>query len=134
MSTESTEGRPPRTDGLMGSLRGLVYSVLRVVETRLEILSTEIAEERFNLARLVVVALGVLFCLQAGVLLGVLFFVLAVGGEHRLAAIGIAALVLLVAAAVGGLWLRSWLRRRPPMFAATMAELRKDGARLRGES
>jgi len=118
----------------MGSLRGVLYSVLRVVETRLEILSTEIAEERFNLARLIVVALGVLFCLQAGALLGVLFFVLAVGGEHRLAAIGIAALVLLVAAAGGGLWLRSWLKRRPPMFAATMAELRKDGARLRNES
>ena len=133
MSTESAE-TPPRIEGLMGSLRGLVYSALRVVQTRLEILSTEIAEERINLTRLVVVVLGMLFCLQAGVLLGVLFFVLAVGGENRLAAIGISALVLLVAAAMGALWLRSWLRRRPPMFATTMAELRKDRDRLRNES
>jgi uncharacterized membrane protein YqjE len=134
MSSESTEGPPPRAEGLMGSLRGLVRSMLHVVQTRLEILSTEIAEERYNLTRLVVVVLGVLFCLQAGLLLAVLFFVLAVGGENRLAAIGISGLVLLVAAAVGALWLRSWLKHRPPMFATTMAELRKDRDRLRGDS
>jgi len=118
----------------MGSLRDLVYSALRLVQTRVEILSNEIAEERFNLTRLIVVLVGVLFCLQAGLLLAVLFFVLAVGDENRLAAIGVASLVLLAAALSGGLWLGWWLKHRPPMFATTMSELRKDRDRLRGDA
>jgi uncharacterized membrane protein YqjE len=39
---------------------------------------------------------------------------------------GVGALVLLLAAGGIGLWLRSWLKRRPPMFGTTIAELRKD--------
>jgi uncharacterized membrane protein YqjE len=134
MSTEPSKSPPPRSEGLTGSLRGMIYSLLQVLQTRAEILATEIAEERLNLTRLVVVALGVLFCLQAGLLLGVLFFVLVVGNENRLMAIGIASLALLAAALSGTLWLRWWLKHRPPIFATTMAELRKDRDRLRGES
>jgi len=29
-------------------------------------------------------------------------------------------------------WLRAWLKSRPPMFATTIAELRKDRERLGG--
>ena len=97
-------------------------------------MSSELAEERMRLTRIVMVVLAALFCLQAGILLAVLFAVLAVGQEHVLLAIGIAALLLLLAAAGAGLWLRSWLKSRPPMFETTMAELRKDRDRLAGKS
>ena len=127
------ESQAPRGEGLVGSVRRLVGGVLHVLQTRLEILSTEIGEERYNLTRLALVALVILFCLQFGMLLAVLFIALAVSSEYRLAAIGISAAVLLLGAVVGVLWMRWWLKRRPPMFAATMAELRKDRDRLRGE-
>jgi uncharacterized membrane protein YqjE len=130
----TADPQPPPSEGLEGSLRRFAYSIAQVLQTRLEILSTEIAEERVNLTRLALGALLVLFCLQAGLLLGVLFIVLAVGGEQRLVAIGIAALGLLVTAVVLALVLRGWLKRRPPMFGATMTELRKDRERLRGSS
>ena len=125
------EARP--TQGLLGSVRRMFGGVVDVLQTRMEILSTEIGEERFNLTRLAIVALGSLFCFQCGVLLAVLFVVLAVGSANRLTAIGISSLVLLAAALAGALWLRGWLKRRPPMFATTIAELRKDWDRLRGE-
>jgi len=128
------ESQEPQREGLAGSIRRLVGSVLRLIQTRLEILSTEIAEERFNLTRLVLVMLGALFCLQAGILLAVLFLVLVIGQEHVVATIGIAALTLLLSAFAAGLWLRAWLQRRPPMFGATIAELRKDRDRLTGKS
>ena len=105
--------------------------MVHILITRLEILSTEVAEERFNLAQLALVALIVLFCLETGLIFALLFIVLAVGTEHRLAAIGIAAVFLLLVALAGGLWLRAWLKRRPPLFAATIAELRKDADHLR---
>jgi uncharacterized membrane protein YqjE len=94
--------------------------------TRFEILSTEVAEERYNLTKLALMALIVLYCLQLGLIFAVLFVVLAAGTQHRLAAIGIAALVMLLGGLAGGSWLRWWLKTRPPLFAATIAELRKD--------
>jgi uncharacterized membrane protein YqjE len=124
--------QPPGDEGLWGSLRRLGRTLLGVIQTRLEILSTEIAEERFHLARTLLVVLGALFCLQAGVMLAVLFIVLVVSPDHRLATIGISALVLLLGALGSGWWLLSWLKKRPPMFAATIAELRKDRERLGG--
>ena len=76
----------------------------------------------------------VLFSVQMGLILAALFVVLAVGNEHRLAAIGISAIVFLLGAGGGVLWLKSWLKSRPPMFRTTIAELRKDASRLRGNS
>jgi uncharacterized membrane protein YqjE len=130
----ATDPLPPRDEGLTGSLRRLARTLLRVLQTRLEILSTEMAEERIHLTRLVLVVLGVVFCLYAGLTLALVFVVLAASPENRLAAIGISALFLLLGALSGVLWLRAWLKRRPAMFATTIAELRKDRERLGGPS
>ena len=127
----TTDTESPRDEGLSGSVRRLGRTLIGMAETRLGIFGTEIAEERFNLTRIVVIALGALFCLQAGLILAVLFFVVAVSPQNRLAAIGIAAGALLLAALGGALWLRAWLKSRPPMFGATIAELRKDRDRLK---
>ena len=123
-----------RDEGLVASLHRLGQTLLQVLVTRIEILSTEIAEERVHLTKLALVALVVLFCLQVGLILGVLFIVLAVGSENRVLAIGIASLVMLAGAAGGTLWLRSWLKRRPRMFGTTLEELHKDAKRLRGDA
>ncbi len=127
-----TEPRTERHGGLLTSLRHLLDTLLGVVGTRLELLSTEVAEERLNLARMVVISLGALFCLQVGVILAILFAVLVVGDQDRLTAIGIAALVLLLVGVAGLLWLKRWLKTRPPLFAASMDELRKDRERIKG--
>jgi uncharacterized membrane protein YqjE len=127
------ETRADRARGLLDSVQHLGNSLLSLILVRLELLSLEIAQERFNLAWVAVVVFVALFCLQSGVTLAVLFFVLAVPSGDRLAAIGVAAAVLLVGAAIAVLWLRRWLRTRPPLFAATMAELQKDRERLGGK-
>lgn len=123
---------PPRDEGLLASLHRLGHGTIRALLTRFEILSTEIGEERIHLTKLALVALLVLFCFEVGIIFALLFVVLAVGSENRLAAIGISALALLIGALAGVLWMRAWLKKRPPMFAGTIAELRKDADRLRG--
>ena len=128
----ATEPQPPRDESFAASLHRLAQSLLTALITRLEILSTELAEERMNLATLAMVALIVLFCLQVGLTFAILFFVLIVAPEHRPMAVGIAALVMLLGAGGGALWLRAWLKSRPPMFAATVAELRTDRERMKG--
>src|SRR5262249_33922035 len=124
--TMATDPLPPRDEGLEGALRRIARALLDAIATRLEILSTELAEERINLTRLALVALTVLFCLQTGLMLAIVFIVLAVSPDHRLLAIGLTALALLLGALGGVLWMRWWLKHRPGMFATTVAELRKD--------
>jgi uncharacterized membrane protein YqjE len=126
----SADVETPRSGGLIGSLRRLIDNVLGLFETRLELLSTDLSEERFQLIRMAVVALAVLFCFQAGIILAVLFLVLTAAAADRLALIGIAALVLLAMTLAGSILLWRWLRTRPPFFAATIAELKKDRDRL----
>ncbi len=128
----ATEPQPPRDENLSSSLHRLAQRALTAMSTRLEILGTELGEERMNLTTLALVALTVLFCLQVGLTFAILFLVLVVAPEQRPLAVGVAALAMLLGAGVGALWLRGWLKRRPPMFAATVAELRKDRDRLKG--
>jgi uncharacterized membrane protein YqjE len=128
----ATDPHANRDDGLIGSLRRFGRTLAGTLGTRLEILSTELAEERGHLAKLAMVALTILFCLQVGLMFAVLFFVLAMAPEHRLVAIGLASLVMLLGAGVGALWLRAWLRGRPPMFGTTVTELKKDRDRFAG--
>jgi len=129
----TSDPQTTRPEGLFGSVRQFGRNLLGAFQTRLEILGADIAEVRMNLVRAALVVLGVLFCFQMAIILGVLFFVLAVGSDNRLQAIGIAAVVLLLAALVGGLWLWRWLKSQPPMFEGTIAELRKDRQRFGGD-
>lgn len=117
-----------------GSLRRFGDSLLGLLQTRVEILALEWAEERGRLTRLLLALSAILVCLHLAIVLGLVFALLAVGEEHRVAVIGIAALVLLLGAVGGALGLRAWLKRRRPVFGTTIAELRKDREWIRGRS
>ena len=112
--------------GLADTVRQVGVSALDLLQTRLEILALDWAEERGNLARLVLVLLSIVACLQLAIVMGLVFLFLVVSEAHRIAVLGSVALALLLAAAGGTVWLRLWLRGRPPMFSTTLSELRKD--------
>jgi len=130
--TMNEASESPRFRGLGGSLRRFADSMIELLETRMEILSLEWAEERANLTRLLLVVFAILVCLQLALVFGLLFLLLVVGEQNRVAVLGIAALVLVMGAGGGALWLRFWLKRRSPMFETTIAELRKDREWIRG--
>jgi uncharacterized membrane protein YqjE len=128
MATDPEEDRP----GLLASLGRLIGSAVGLVQTRLELLSNDIAFERSQLLRLVIVGAAAIVFLQAGILMGAIFLVLVVPESARALAVGIAAAVLLGSALGSVLWLRHSLKTRPPFFAATIGELKKDRDRLKG--
>jgi len=130
--SEPTESGRPEPAG--ASVRQFADSLLGLLQTRIEILALEWSEERANLTRLLLSIVGVLVCLQLALVVGLLFVLLVVSEEHRVAVLGVGALLLLFAAAVIALGLRSWLARRPPMFRTTVEELRKDRESLRRRS
>ena len=127
----SQEAGAPRPPGLVDSLSRLGRSALALLRTRLEILGTEIEEERIRFAGLALAVAAIAFCLQMAVLLFVAFLVVLLWETHRLASLGTFAAFFLVAGVVGVLVLKRRLARRPKLFASSLGELMKDEDRLR---
>jgi uncharacterized membrane protein YqjE len=118
--------------GLLQSIRHLAGSLLGAARTRLEILATEIAEERVRLEQMLLVALAAAICFVMGIVLCVALVIFYYWDTHRLLAAGVLAAAFLVASAVLGMVLRGQARTRPKPFAVTRAELAKDQAMLHG--
>ena len=121
----AAEGR-----GLFESLKGLAASLVAIVQTRLDLLSTDVEEARDRLLSALVMLVIALFCLGVGILLLALLIVVAFWETHRLLALAgvITAFLAGGAAAFGGA--RHALRSGPKLFAASLAELAKDRQHL----
>jgi uncharacterized membrane protein YqjE len=117
--------------GLLHSIKHLASSLLGAAQTRLEILATEIDEERVRLEQLALLALGAAFCLAMAIVLGVAFVLIYLWDTHRLLAVGAFAAAFLAMAAALGWIARARVKARPRPFPVTRGELAKDGAMLR---
>ena len=120
--------------GLFESLRTLSTSLVGIVHTRLELLSTDIAEEREHVITLLLLVQLALFFLGVGILLLALLIVVAFWESHRLLVLGGLTGLFLLASA-GSAWLAVHkTRTRPRLFAASLAELSKDRQHLTSRS
>jgi uncharacterized membrane protein YqjE len=120
------------TAGLLESLRNLARTFLAILQTRLEIVASEIEEGRTRLARIVVLAAVAGFCLALTLILLVFFLVVLFWDTDRLLAIGVLTGVFAAGGIAACLMLRAAIRR-PKFLSATLAELRKDRAKLEGQ-
>jgi uncharacterized membrane protein YqjE len=127
----AAEAGAPRPPGLFGSLARLGRTAIGLLRTRLEILATELEEERIRFSQLVLVVAAIAFCVQMAVLLFVVLMVVVLWESHRLVTLGVFSAGFLVVGIGLALWLRHQLRTRPRMFAATLGELGKDEDRLK---
>ena len=118
------------TGGLFESLKTLSGSLIGIVHTRLELLSTDLAEERAHLTTLLVLGLVALFFLGVGVVLLAILIAVAFWDSHRLAALGGLTGFFMIAGA-GLAWLALHkARTKPRLFDASLAELSKDRQHL----
>lgn len=101
-----------------------------MARTRLELIATELEEERLHLARLVTYGLLALFFFGLGVMVLSLLIIAAFWDTNRLAAITVLVVAYLGIALAFGLAARQQLRRKPRLFSATLAEIDKDRAAL----
>jgi len=130
MADESHAG----AGGLFESLKTLSVSLVGIVHTRLELLSTDVAEEREHLITHLVLVLVALFCLGVGVVLLAILIVVVFWESHRLMALGgLTGLFLAASAGVGWLAIHK-IRTKPRLFEASLAELAKDRQHLTTES
>jgi len=126
------EAGAPRPPGLLDSIGRLARTALGLARTRIEILATEIEEERIRVTQLALLVAGVVFCLQVALVLLVVLLVVLLWDSHVLVALGALGGFFLLAALAGAAWLRHLARSRPKLFASTIAELAKDEDRLGG--
>ena len=116
--------------GLIASLRRLGSTLVGIAQTRLELLSTEVEEERARLSAILLHAYATIACLSVGILLATLVFVLVWWDRNPVVAVAIPAFVFCAAGIWSLLRLRAALRRKPRVFAASIDELAKDRATL----
>jgi len=127
----AAEAGAPRPPGLIGSIARLGRTALALLRTRLEILATEIEEERIRFSQLALAVATIAFCIQMAVLLFVVLMVVLLWESHRLLTVGVFSAGFLLAGIGLALWLRHRLKTRPRMFASTLGELGKDEDRLK---
>jgi len=130
-------GSSPGADGSPSFLQGLkvlLASLSSAFHTRLEILVTELEEERERLKQTLVLTLVIFFGLSFGLILLTIFIVAIFWERGWIVAIGSLAAIYLGIGVVAAMKLRSALLTRPGLFPATLSELGKDRDRVRDSS
>ncbi len=116
--------------GIVQSLRNLAATLVAVFHTRLELLVTEIEEERVRLLDLLLWVAAALFFLGVAVLLLVLLLIAVFWDTHRIAVISALAAVFLAAGIGIAAGARSRMHGRSRLFSASLDELARDKDQL----
>lgn len=116
---------PPRS-GLFDSVRRLLARLLALAQTRLELLTTELAIEVQRAVTVLLWAFMALFFGGLTVLMLTLTLVIAFWEEHRIMAAGLATLLFALLTAVALFVVRGKMRTRQRLLASTIDELRRD--------
>lgn len=121
---------PGEGKGLLESLTVLAATLVAIAHTRLDLLSSDLEEERAHLLSLLVLRLVALFCLGVGVILAAILIVVVFWDTCRLAVLGGLAGLFLAAGLASWLCAARKAKTKPRIFSASMAELLKDREHL----
>jgi len=130
MADYSEDPRAARAASLLSSLKRLFVTLLEVVQTRLELASTELEEERARLQEIAIYGLVAVFFLGIGVVLATILVTMVFWDTHRVEVLTICAAIYLVLGIASALVVRNKSRSKPKVFSSTLAELRKDREHL----
>ncbi|OIQ91869.1 hypothetical protein GALL_262400 [mine drainage metagenome] len=116
--------------GLLASLKRLTGTILAIIQTRLDLLSIELEEERLRVRQMLLYGSLALFFFGLAILLLTVFVVALFWDTYRLQVVGGLAVFFFVAGLL--LWnaLRRLARERPKLFSSSLAELADDIDRL----
>ena len=119
--------------GLFNSVRGLGVTLLALLGNRLDLLGTELAEERVRLLSLVTYGAVALLMLSAGLVFLSIFLTVLLWDSNRLLALGIFTSLFLAGGLLALGMTIGFARAGSRLFVASLAELSKDKEALRPE-
>jgi uncharacterized membrane protein YqjE len=133
MSDSQSSSGPASAAGLFHSLTHFVGTLIGVLHTRLELLTTEVQEEIQRAASLLIWAFIAAFAAMMALFLAALAVIFAFWDTHRLlVALAMVALFVLIAA-VGAVTLMKRLKNKPRLLSGTLAELARDRDHLKAK-
>lgn len=116
--------------GLLQSLTVFAGTLVAIAYTRLDLLSTDLEEEREHLLSLLLLALTALFCLGVGVVLATILLVAIFWDTYRLQVLGaLVGFFLITGMAAFGFAIHK-AKSKPRLFSTSLSELLKDRQQL----
>jgi len=125
-----TEKTPGGSKGLLESLTTLAATLVAIVQTRLELLSADMEEERAHYLSLLMLVLAALFCLGVGVVLATILVVAIFWDTQRLLVLGLLVGLFLTGGIAACLFAIHKVKTKPRTFATSLLELFKDRQQL----
>jgi uncharacterized membrane protein YqjE len=117
---------PTESKGLLESLSAFAITLVNVAHTRLELLSTDLEEDRARLFSLVALYLIAAFCLVVGLVIAIILVVFMLWESHRLLALSLVAGFFLLMGLGLCAFARHKAKTKPRLFSASLSELLKD--------
>lgn len=124
------DNAPVAGKGLFESLSSFAATLVALAHTRLDLLSTDLEEERVHVFSLLVLVLTALFFIGLGVVLATILLVAAFWDTHRLLVLGLLAGLFLAFGLAAAVVALHKARTKPRLFAASLSELYKDRQQL----
>lgn len=121
-----TASRP----GLLGSLRNLLAHGLELAQVRLELLLTELEEEKTRLLKLLAYGAAALLLLMMGLVFLAVFITVLLWDEHRLLALGLCSFFFLGTGLLALAGVSRLAHRDEKPLAASLNELAQDRSAL----
>lgn len=112
--------------GLMESLKRMAGTLLVILQTRIELLSNEVEEERLHIGRMFLYGGIALLFFGLAIMLLTMFVLVLFWDSHRLLVVGGLAALFLVAGLLACNALRRVARERSKLFSTSLAELAND--------
>ncbi|MDX1952270.1 MAG: phage holin family protein [Verrucomicrobiota bacterium] len=123
MATATTEAG---SHGFMDGIKGTLATWVAILKTRVELISTELEEQREWLEKLVILMVVSLFSICFGLVLFTLFIVFLVSDAYRVHVLGGFALLYLGVGAWAVISMKNSVKNKPKLFSVTAEELEKD--------
>ena len=117
-------------EGTIASVKNIVTTLLALVRTRLELLSTDLEEGWIRLVLLLATAFVALFCLCFGLVLMAIFIIVLLWDTNRLLVLGLFTAIFISAGLVLFAIAIRTLKTMPRLFKTSINELAKDQNQL----
>lgn len=119
-----------KSQGLLSSLRTMASTLVAMLHTRLDLLSTDLEEDREHLLSFLFLSMLAFFSLGVGVLLATLLIVVAFWETHRLTTIACLSALFLIAGMATAAMAFHKTKTKPRIFTSSLLELFKDREHL----
>lgn len=126
----TTEENSAAKGGLLDSVKALASTLIAMGQTRLELLSTEIEEEREWLTSMMIWTLVALFCAAIAVVLAAMLIVIIFWDSYRILALSLLICVFILGAGFAWRMVFDITRNKPRLFTSSLEEMSKDREKL----